>query len=294
MKFIKNSYHLYAVITIIGWALAFVLTRYSLAFIQDTSLGFFRNVIASLVLLFAIWWMRLKSFEKKDIFKFICSGASGFFLFMLTFNKGAQSVSAATSSVILATVPIFTALLASVFYQEKLRWFQWLSIGVQFLGMIVLTQDQGGISASQGVIWLLFAALCLSVYNILQKQLTKKYTSLQVSIYSILLGTIPFLFYTPTVLKDLPNFTPFVWIAVITMGVLSSAIAYVSWAKAFSLAENTSQVSNYMFVTPLLATVFGIFLIKEIPDKNFIYGASIIFFGLILFNKGALLFKSTK
>lgn len=291
MKSIRNSYHLYAFITITGWALAFVLTRYALVYIQDTSVGYLRNIIASFVLLGVIGYMRLKIFDRKDIFSFLLSGASGFFLFMITFNKGAQYVTAATSSVILATVPIFTALLASVFYKERLRWFQWLAIAIQFGGMMVLTKDQGGISANQGVYWLLLAALSLSVYNILQKHLTKKYSSIQVSIFSIIIGAIPFLFYTPSLIADLPNLTPLVWFSVIAMGVFSSAIAYISWAKAFSLAENTSQVSNYMFVTPLLATIIGIVLLGEIPDRNFLIGASIIFLGLILFNKGAQILK---
>lgn len=291
MKSIRNSYHLYAFITITGWALAFVLTRYALAYIQDTSVGYLRNTIASMTLLGVIWWMKLKIFDRKDILYFLLSGATGFFLFMITFNKGAQYATAATSSVILATVPIFTALLASVFYKERLRWFQWMAIAIQFGGMMILTQGKGGISAPQGVIWLLLAALSLSVYNIVQKQLTKKYTSIQVSIFSIIIGAIPFLFYTPKLIADLPNFTPMVWMSVIAMGVFSSAVAYVSWAKAFSLAENTSQVSNYMFVTPLLATIIGIVLLGEIPDRNFLTGASIIFFGLILFNKGAQILK---
>jgi drug/metabolite transporter (DMT)-like permease len=32
------------------------------------------------------------------------------------------------------------------------------------------------------------------------------------------------------------------------LGIFSSAIAYIAWTKAFSLAKQTSQVSNYMFL----------------------------------------------
>lgn len=292
MRSIKNSYHLYAGITIFGWGLAFVLTKYALTFIQDTTLGFLRNVIASLMLIGVIYWMRISRFEKKDLLLFVLSGLSGFFMFLLTFNKGAHHVTAATSSVVMATVPIFTALMASILYGEKLKWLQWLSILLQFFGMFVLTQGQGGLSANKGIIWLLMAALSLSTYNIFQRRLTKKYTSMQVSVYSILLGTIPFLIFTPSVMLDLPRFTPLVWTSVILMGILSSAIAYVSWAKAFSLAEKTSQVSNYMFVTPILATIFGMILLKEYPDIYFLIGAGIIFVGLIVFNKSELILRT--
>lgn len=37
---------------------------------------------------------------------------------------------------------------------------------------------------------------------------------------------------------------------VVPLGIGSSAIAYVSWSKAFAKAKQTLQVRNYMFVTP--------------------------------------------
>lgn len=291
MKTWKNSYHTYAMITIASWGLAFVFSRIALMEIHDTTLGLLRNGIASIALIFVIYLFKIPVFERKDTLKFMLSGATGFFLFLLTYNKGAQFVSAGTSSVVMATVPIFTALMASVLYQEKLRWFQWIAILMMFGGILLLTKGQGGVNANQGIIWLLLASLCLSVYNIIQKRLTKKYSPLQVSVYSILLGTIPFLFFLPRAIPEIKTFSlPLIGI-VLTLGLVSSALAYVSWAKAFSLAENTSQVSNYMFITPILATVFGIFIIQEIPDPHFLLSAGVILFGLLLFNKGHLVFR---
>lgn len=294
MKTWKNSYQTYASLTIAAWGLAFVFSRIALQSIHDTTLGLLRNLIASIALIFVIYLLKVRVFERKDLFTFMLSGGTGFFLFMFTFNKGAQSVTAATSSVVLATAPIFTALIARVFYQEKLRWFQWLAILIGFGGILLLAEGQGGLSANQGVIWLLLASLSLSIYNNIQRKLNKKYTSLQVSIYSILFGTLPFLFYLPHAIPEIKTFSlPLIGI-VLTLGLLCTAFAYVSWSKAFSLAENTSQVSNYMFVTPILATFFGIILIKEIPDQNFLLSAGIILFALLMFNKGQMVFGPKK
>lgn len=290
MKTWKTSYQTYASLTIAAWGLAFVFSRIALQSIPDTTLGLLRNLIASIALIFAIYLFKIPVFERKDIFKFILSGGTGFFLFMFTFNKGAQSVTAATSSVVLATAPIFTALIARLFYKEKLRWFQWLAILIGFGGILLLAKGQGNISANHGVIWLLLASLSLSIYNIVQRGLNKKYTSLQVSIYSILVGTIPFLIFLPPSIPVVKTFSlPLIGI-VLTLGLLCTAAAYISWSKAFSLAENTSQVSNYMFITPILATVFGILIIKEIPDQNFLLSAAVVLFALLMFNKGHLVF----
>lgn len=285
----KNSYHLYAWITITGWGLAFVFTRIGLQELSYTTLGLLRNGIASLALIALVFILKIQPFQKKDTGRFILSGGSGFFLFILIFNKGAQTVTAATASVIMATVPIMTALIAWAFYREKLQWFQWVAIVIEVGGIILLTRGQGDLSANHGIIWLLLAALSLSVYNIIQKKLTRTYEPLRVSVYSVLVGTLFFLIFLPSSFPEVKTLTLPLWGIVITLGVVSTAIAYICWAKAFSLAENTSQVSNYMFITPLLATVFGIFLVKEIPDKYFLQGSFVILSGLLLFNKGHLI-----
>ena len=54
---------------------------------------------------------------------------------------------------------------------------------------------------------------------------------------------------------------------VLILGIFSSSIAYIAWAKAISIAEKTTYVSNYMFVTPFLTTILGFIIIGEIPDK---------------------------
>ena len=56
----------------------------------------------------------------------------------------------------------------------------------------------------------------------------------------------------------------------------------MAWAKAFSLAEKTSQVSNYMFLTPFLAALLDF----RIPDKATCIGGGIILFGVLIFNFG--------
>ena len=48
---IKNSFHPYAIITIIFWSLAYVLTRLTLQYFTAFSLGFLRYFIASCTLM---------------------------------------------------------------------------------------------------------------------------------------------------------------------------------------------------------------------------------------------------
>lgn len=292
----KKSYHFYAIITIIFWALAFVFTRLGLQYFDVYSLSFLRYLVASITLLVIICFIKINRPKKEDLFSFILSGALGFFLYVILFNKGTALVSAATSSIIIATVPVFTALLATFFYKEKLKIYQWIAIGIEFMGILVLTLMNGSFSINEGILWLLIAALCLASYNILQRKLTKTYSALQASTYSIFFATIMLCIFLPGSINKAIHAPLIQMLYVLILGVFSSAIAYIAWAKAISLAEKTTYVSNYMFVTPFLTTILGFIMINEIPDKATILGGIIILSGLFIFNKESFLepFKNKK
>ena len=70
---------------------------------------------------------------------------------------------------------------------------------------------------------------------------------------------------------------------VVFLGVFPSAIAYITWTKAFVKAERTSYVTNYMFITPFLTTLQGFLLVGELPDSATVIGGAIILSGALLF-----------
>ena len=285
MKF-RNSFHPYAMVTIVFWSLAYVLTRLTLQYFSAFSLGFLRYFVASCALLVIAVLTKMQLPGRKDLPWFLAAGGIGFFFYMIAFNQGQVTVTAATGSVVIATVPVITALFARFLYGEKLMSFQWWAIGVEFLGVTVLTLMNSTFSINTGLLWLFLAALALSLYNLLQRKLTKTYTALQASAYSIILGTCMLAVFAPTAIREVSQAPAMQYFYLAVLGVCSSAVAYVSWAKAFSKAKKTSQVSNYMFVTPFLTSILGFLLAGEVPDRATLIGGGIILLGVFLFNFG--------
>lgn len=290
MKF-KDSFHPYAMVTILFWSLAYVLTRLTLQYFSAFSLGFLRYLVASGALAVIAVTTKMQLPCRKDIPWFLTAGAIGFFFYMIAFNQGQATVTAATGSVVIATVPVITALLARFVYREKLMKFQWMAIVVEFVGVVVLTLMNGTFSVNPGLLWLFLAALALSIYNLLQRKLTRQYTALQASTYSILFGTCLLAIFAPAAAKEIAQAPGIQYFYLAVLGIGSSAIAYVCWAKAFSKARKTSQVSNYMFITPFLTSILGFLLAGEVPDTATLIGGSIILLGVLLFNFGGLLCK---
>ena len=51
-----------------------------------------------------------------------------------------------------------------------------------------------------------------------------------------------------------------------------------------SYAERTSEVTNFMFVTPLLSTIMGFIILSEIPNAGTFIGGAIIIISIVVFN----------
>jgi drug/metabolite transporter (DMT)-like permease len=202
MKF-RNSYHPFALITIIFWALSYVLTRLSLQHFSAFSLGVLRYIVASATLLVVALINKMPLPKKKDLPWFILAGTLGFFIYVIAFNIGTSYVSASTSSILIAASPIITALIANRLYKEKLAVFQWVAILIEFAGVLILTLINGIFSVNSGISWLILAAISFSFYNLLQRRLTRTYSALQVSSFSMFFGTLMLLIFFPASIGEI-------------------------------------------------------------------------------------------
>lgn len=283
MKF-KDSFHPYAITTIIFWSCAYVLSRLALTYFTAYSLGFLRIIIASVVMLAVVIITKMKRPALKDVKWFLAAGASGFALYLIAFNTGQAILNSSTSSVVIATIPVVTSVLARVILKEHLRLIQWVSTAVSFMGVIILTVMSGGLKLNIGILWLIAAVILLSFFNILQRKLTKMYSALQTSAFSIFAGALLLSVFLPSSVSQVLKAPSIQLVYIVILGIGSSAIAYCAWAAAFSKAEKTSSVSNYMFITPFLASIMGVIIGGETIQLPTIIGGLIILAGLLLFN----------
>ena len=132
---------------------------------------------------------------------------------------------------------------------------------------------------------MLLGCFLLSTYNISQRYLTKKYSSFSVSMYSLLIGGILLVIYSPHSIANIPNISSSSLILIIYMAIFPSITSYFFWTKAFELAKSTTEVTSFMFATPVIATILGMIILGDIPKLSTIIGGVIIISGMILFNK---------
>ena len=275
----------WAFIAIFFWATAFVLTKVVLKEVDVTTLGVLRYFFASIIVIFILIKQKISLPKLKDIPAFVFAGFSGYAGYIVFFNMATLLSSPSTLSVINALAPAITAIVAYFIFNEKIKIIGWISMGISFCGILILTLWNGTLTVNKGVIYMLIGCVLLSLYNISQRYLTKKYSSFDVSMYSMLIGGILLVVYSPSSVRNIFSISFNSLILIIYMSVFPSIISYFFWTKAFEIAKHTTEVTSFMFVTPVLATLMGIIILGDIPKLSTLIGGVVIILGMIIFNK---------
>ncbi len=280
--FASSQWYAFATVTL--WSSAFVFTKVALQSFSSTGLGFLRCAIASVTLYVVLRMKNIGLFGWRELPRFVLSGAMGFSIYLYTFNKGSETLTAATGAILLSTAPIITALLASFLFRERLRMMGWAALLLAFAGVLVLMLWNGAVSINEGVLWMLAASFAISGYNVMQRKLAGSYSSLQTTAYSFFTATAMLAGFLPESIREMTNAPAEHVAAVVFLGVFPSALAYLLWARALSCASSTSEVTKFMFLTPLLSLVLGYAVISELPGPETWIGGAVILCGLGLFH----------
>ena len=281
----KIKLNLVAFCTVLLWASAFPMTKIAMSHFSSNGLAFVRCSVATIFLIVIGRVNHIKGPRRKsDILWFILSGGTGFALYMITFNAGLKTITSATSSIIIALAPILTAVMASKLYHETIRPFGWCMIGVAFSGVVVLVLWRGVLSINSGMLWTIGAAAVVSIYNIVNRKLSSMgYSSLEIVTYSMVCAVVLLAGFSVQGISQLGAASAGEVFSVIYLGVMPGAAAYSLWGKAMALSERTSEVTNYLFVTPLLSAIMGFILLHEMPNGGTFIGGAVIIVSMVLF-----------
>ncbi len=285
MKGSKFLMHISAIIAIVLWALAYILIRISLQHFTPEASAFLRYLTAAVSLLIYALIKKMRLPKLRDIPLFIFGGAAGFALYVYFINTGSTTLTASVVSFIVSSSPVLTALLARFFLKEKIGFLGWASVLCAFSGIAVITYYNGGFTFSSGLIWICLAAILLAVYNIFQRKMLSRYTPLEITTYCIIAGALLLSVFAPGSFPLLMTANLTQILSIIILGIFSSSIAYLAWAYALNFAEKTSEVTNYMFVTPIITTFLGFIMINEAPHVSVYVGGAMVLAGVLLINK---------
>lgn len=272
------------IITLLCWASAFAGIRACLTAYTPGELALLRFLVSSIILAVYAVLTQMPLPQKSDWGAIAVIGFLGITAYHLLLNYGELSITAGAASLLVNTSPIFTALFSMAFLRERLSVKKWIGIAISFTGVVIITGiKEPGLNFDLGSLLIIFAAVCISVYMIIQKPYLKKYTALQLTTYTIWIGTAFLLPFLPSLVKTLSTAPINATVAGVYLGIFPSAIAYTTWA--YILAQiPASRAATLLYLVPVLAIFVAWVWLQEVPTINSLIGGAIVLSGVVLVN----------
>jgi drug/metabolite transporter (DMT)-like permease len=243
-------------------------------------------LLAGAVLLIAPELLRVR-WERLRLFALL--GVVLFGLFPLTFNIGLQYTEASRGAVMLATMPIWSALLGRIAGERLVgRQVAGVVLSVVGIGLAFVEPGRaiGGDAMSLvGDGLLLLTGLLGALYGLVAKRILAVDNPAAVTTYAMLFGTV--LLMPIAVAEGLvPAVARLDWQLlglVVFLGVLGGAAAFFLWTWALSRITPT-QVAVYVNLNPIVAALLGIALLGERRSPMFLLGFAAVVTGVLLVN----------
>lgn len=272
------------IITLLLWASAFAGIRAGLQSYSPGALILLRFLVASLALALYALFTRMRLPAWRDLPGLLLLGLIGITGYHAGLTFGELTVNAGTASFLVSSVPCFTALLALLVLRERLTLWGWLGIAISVVGVTIISLGgKEGLHFTPGALLVLLASLCESVYFIVQKRYMQRYSSSEMTAYTMWAGTLFMLPFAPALLHDWPQAAPAATLAVVYLGLFPAAIAYGTWA--FTLARlPASLATSFLNISPLLALTISWLWLHEVPTLLEMLGGLVVIAGVLLVN----------
>ena len=240
------------------------------------------RVASGLLILMPICLLLGKFKELKQNWKIISIvGLANMAIPFCFFAYSALNMGAGALSIINATVPFFTALIAFILYQQKLSRICILGVLIGFSGVVALVFDpseSSGITSKLAIPSALFACVLYGLALNLVAQKLQGVSGISITAGGLLFST---LFLFPLAILERPEVMPLgsVWVSVLALGIVCTGFGYILFYRLIARIGSQQAIMT-TYLIPIFSILWGNLFLAESITVFMVLGVILVLSGV--------------
>jgi len=279
-----------ALFAVLVWGGSFIATKIALQEASPVTLVWLRFAMGIPVIGAAVFLRRQFALPRgREWGYFALLGFLGIAFHQWLQSNGLQTSRASTTAWIVATSPVFIAILGWLALKESLRLAQSAGILLAMAGVLLVVSN-GDLSSlslgrfgAPGDILILVSAFNWAVFSILSRHGLKNHPATRMMFWVMLLGwwMITVIFLPSGGLVEIANFSTRSWASLIYLGIFTSGLTYIAWYDALQSLP-AAQTGAFLYLEPPVSVIVAALLLGEPITLAALLGGAIILFGVWL------------
>ncbi len=285
--------YLEVLFAVVVWGASFIATKISLQDVTPITVVWMRFGMGVLILGVAVAARREFAWPaRKEWAYFALLGFLGITWHQWLQSTGLVTAQASTTAWIVATTPIFMAILGWLVLKEQLTAVQIAGTGLAALGVLVVVSNGdlrsifGGQFGTPGDYLIMLSAPNWAIFSTLSRRGLQKHPAARMMLYVMGFGWLfsSIYFFAGGHFSQISNLTTDGWIGIAFLGIFCSGLAYIAWYDGLQ-AIAASQVGAFLYLEPLVAVVVAAVILSEAITLASLAGGAVILLGVYLVNR---------
>lgn len=276
--------HLFCVLCVTAWGTSFIVSKNLMALLSPAQLMWLRFVLAWVLLWpFCPRW----HFRWRDEGAFLLLALVANTLYFLAENTALTYTQTSNVSILVATAPIFSALLLRFSGEiEALSRRELSGFGIAFLGVVLVVLNGALVLRVHplGDLLALAAALLWALYGLLARRALGRFDSFLVTrklMFYGILTSLPLLLAEDAPLPLAALLTPGRIASLLYLSLVCSALCYLLWNDAIRRL-GALTTSLYVYAVPLVTMLAAALFLRERITPMGLLGIALILGGMLL------------
>ena len=282
------------------WGVNFSVIKVGLESVEPFAFNALRFPVASLVLLAVVLGSRSTVRPtREDLPRILILGLLGNVVYQVNFIVGIDRTLAGNASLLLATTPVWTAVLSAGVGHERLRGAFWLGLlgAVGGMTLIILGNRSAlriGTDTATGDLLMVGASVVWAVYTVGSRDLIERYGALNLAAWTLWVGTLGLVALGIPAVRatDVGGLGWGAWGPVLFAGAFGIGFAYVLWYYGVGVL-GSARTALYSNAVPVVALAVAWLWLGERPTLLQLSGAALVLGGIGWARRGAESPKAT-